>query len=158
MIRRPAEQWCRRLAHLALSVLNVLPLSVILKKGTKAPQSSVFHQVLFAPTYNNIVEEKKCLNLHVASKCCTQEHLLSGECLHKNPEAIVRQGELTALKKSYQASVLCMRAPSVEFFMTENHSCLGQMTFCATVFRFYKYCQKMMSFQPTKPNVYKIHC
>lgn len=58
MIRRPAEQWCRRLAHLALSVLNVLPLSVILKKGTKAPQSSVFHQVLFAPTYNNIVEEK----------------------------------------------------------------------------------------------------
>lgn len=58
-------------------------------KGTKAPQFSVFHQVLFAPTYNNIVEEKKCLNLHVASKCYTQEHLLSGECLHKNPEAIV---------------------------------------------------------------------
>lgn len=63
MIRRCAEQWCRGAAHLALSVLNVLPLSVILEKkirlkGTKAPQLSVFHQVIFAPTYNKTVEEK----------------------------------------------------------------------------------------------------
>ena len=69
----------------------------------------------------------------------------------------VRQGKQTALKKKLSGKFAVCERTSVEFFMTENHSC-GQMTFCATVFRFYKHCQKTVSFQPTKPNVYEIHC